>query len=451
MIRVVSVVMSVVLIAWSFYGGDLIGGGPGFGWTQGMVLIGGIFLAITCLANIKWNAGVLAIYLSAGLTLLLAELILRPILGPRYFGVFELDAHSLYKLVPNTTREYNRQSVNEKGYVTYRVNSDGFRGEEISKKGDQKRIVVYGDSFIHAEFSELRDTFAERLEEKLSQRLGSEVEVVNGGVAGYGPDQIIRRMEKELVWLEPDLIVAGIFAGNDFGDLVRSKLYKLDENGGLESNKFVVSDNIKSNMALARSELLIKKILRQVARSQRLTQQVESARTQSRQNRIASSLIQNEKEYREYILGSDNVVVELASDPYNADVSLTPNSDSAMYKKNLMDRVIERMKHVSDELSIPLVLLIIPHPMDVLGGIHDSGEVDQEIYPEYEPEALTDVLMRIAEKHNIDSINLFDVFRQRDAAKLYFRGGDDHWNALGQEVAADVVADFLVSNTQALE
>jgi len=451
MVRGVSVVISLALVSWSFYGGDLIGGGAGFGWTQGVILIGGIVLALSCLAKVNWNASVLAIYLSAGLTLLMAELLLRPMLGPRYFGVFELDPYYLYKPIPNVTREYNRQSVNKKGYIKYQINSDGFRGEEIVQGRDHTRIVIYGDSFIHAQFSVLKDTFAEQLEGKLTLRLGKDVEVINAGVAGYGPDQIIRRMEKELLWLEPDLIVVGVFAGNDYGDLIRNKLYKLDDNGELQQNNFIVSEEIKRKMALARGELLLKKILRDVARSVRLNEQRKDEKVQSGRKRVESFLKQNSKEFQEYIAEGDNIVRILASDPYNADVSLTPDSNSAVYKKKLMARVIERMKEITDNLSIPLVLLIIPHPMDVLNGVHDSGEVDRQAYPEYRPEALTNTLQRIADEHNIDSVNLFDIYQQRDAAQLYFSGGDDHWNELGQEVAAEEVTNYLISRELLLE
>jgi len=54
-------------------------------------------------------------------------------------------------------------------------------------------------------------------------------------------------------------------------------------------------------------------------------------------------------------------------------------------------------------------------------------------------------LQRIADVHKIDSVNLFDVYQQRDAAELYFSGGDDHWDELGQEVVAEEVAGFLIS------
>lgn len=443
--------ISLALIAWSFYGGDLIGGGPGFGWTQAVILIGGIVLALSCLAKVNWNASVLAIYVSAGLTLFMAELLLRPILGPRYFGVMELDEYYLYKPIPYVTREYNRQSINEKGYVKYQINSDGFRGEEIVQGSDHTRIVIYGDSFIHAEFSALKDTFTEQLEGKLSRQLGKDVEVVNAGVAGYGPDQIIRRIERELPWLEPDLIVAAVFAGNDYGDLIRSKLYKLDDKGKLQQNNFIVSEEIKRKVSLAREELLLKKILRKVAQSTRLDKERKDRKAQSGQDRVESYLEQNSNEFQEYIIEGDNIVRELSRDPYNADVSLTPDSYSAVYKKKLMARVIEKMKEITDKQSTPLVLLIIPHPMDVLKGVHDSGEVDRQTYPEYRPEELTDTIQRIADEHNIDNVNLFDIYQQRDAAKFYFKGGDDHWNELGQKVAAEEVASYLISRGLLLE
>jgi len=445
-VRVVSVAISLALIACAFYGGALIGGGVGFGWTQGFVLAAGIALGLSCLAKVQWNAMILVVYISGGLTLLIAEVLLSSLLGPRYFGVFELHPRYLYQLVPNSTREYNRQAINEKGRILYQINSKGFRGEEFVPGDAHRRIVVYGDSFIHAEFSVLKDTFTEQLEVNLSERLGKDVEIVNAGVAGYGPDQVVRRMEDELPWLKPDLVVVGIFAGNDYGDLIRSKLYKLDEHDELQENSFVVSEEIKRRRSLSREGLLLKMIVRDAVRSvkKRIEQRGEE-RAQNGRMRVNSFLRQNINEFEEYIIDGDNTVRELASDPYNADVSLKPLSSSAVYKKLLMSRVVKRMKDVAGKQSVPLVLLIIPHPMDVLNGAHDSGEVDLKAYPEYRPEALTDALQQIADDNNIPSLNLFDIYQQHDAAKLYYSGGDDHWNELGQEVAAKALAQHMVT------
>lgn len=437
--------LSIFLIAWAIYGGDLIGGGFGFGWSQTALLASGLLLALSCLLSAKWTGGLLAMYLSVGATLFVAEIALRPILGPRYFGVFELDPDALYKLAPNTSRAYNRQSIMEEGYITYQINSHGFRGEELRRSEEGKRVVVYGDSFIHAEFSSLNDSFTEQLEQQLSKKNDRQIEVVNAGVAGYGPDQIVRRMEKELEWLQPDLVIAGIFVGNDFGDLVRNKLYRLNENDDLRINEYVVSDDILRKMALSRGELLLKKILRSVIRNLKPVDEAPERDNQWKLASIERGLEQNTREFKEFI-GGDNEVVELASDPYNGDVSMTPDSPSAVYKRKLMARVTEKMKSVAADNDVPLLLMIIPHPMDVLGGKHDSGSVDQQKYPQYNPETLTDTMQAIADKYDINAVNLFDVFRQQDANRLYFRGGDDHWNEQGQRLAAEFVAQYVITH-----
>jgi hypothetical protein len=160
--------------------------------------------------------------------LVLAELVLRATLSHRYYSAVQLDSRYLYHLVPNARRAYRHAPINGGHEVVYRVNAHGFRGPELAKEtSDLTRIVVYGDSFIHAEFTELQETFAKQLE-AIDGENEPEYEVVNAGVAGYGPDQVLRRLEDELGWLKPDLLIVAIFAGNDFGDLVRNKLYRLE-------------------------------------------------------------------------------------------------------------------------------------------------------------------------------------------------------------------------------
>ena len=41
-------------------------------------------------------------------------------------------------------------------------------------------------------------------------------------------------------------------------------------------------------------------------------------------------------------------------------------------------------------------------------------------------------------------VSLFDAFSNNDPDSLYFDGGDDHWNAAGQRLAAEIVAEHLI-------
>src|SRR5208282_2438668 len=120
-----------------------------------------------------------------------------------------------------------------------------------------------GDSFIQGDFSRTEDTFTERLKAHLSEKMGNRVEVVNAGVAGYGPDQELRRMETELPVLKPNLVIVAIFAGNDFGDLLRDKLYRLSSDGSLQDNPSeFLDDAIVRDMTQSRSEPILRKMVR---------------------------------------------------------------------------------------------------------------------------------------------------------------------------------------------
>jgi len=445
LVRPVSLLISLGLIAWASSDDPSIGGATGFGWTQGALLGVGVLLAASCLAPHSWNARALAAVLSTALTLGVAELGLRMLVSSRYTPPFQLDERTLYALVPGAHREHRLAAINGGARIPYRINAAGFRGEELDPRHAALRIVVYGDSFVQGEFSTLPNTFAERLERHLSEQLGAPVEVVNAGVAGYGPDQILRKMEAELESLEPELVVVALFAGNDFGDLVRNKLYRLDSSGKLLENHFVIAPSLRRQMETARSQLLLKRILRDAVQGVTgVSDPNLPDESSSPGEKMEWYLEHDRREYREYVVEGDDVVRELMRDPYNADVSLTPDSESARYKIQLMDAVLARIKQLADGHRVPLLLALIPDPIDV--GGHETGEVDPRSYPEHEPGGLTQILARSAARHGIPYVDLFGTFRERGGTDLYFRGLDDHWNDLGQDLAAETVAGVIASS-----
>jgi len=99
---------------------------------------------------------------------------------------------------------------------------------------------------IQASYSLLPDTYSEKLETKLSQNLKINIEVINAGVNGYGPDQISLRLADELDWLKPDIVIISIFTDNDFGDLLRNNIYRLDKANQLVLNKYVLSQDVRN-------------------------------------------------------------------------------------------------------------------------------------------------------------------------------------------------------------
>ncbi|TFG92056.1 MAG: hypothetical protein E4H11_09955, partial [Myxococcales bacterium] len=405
----------------------------------------GLSLGASLLAPAEWNARALTLVVSTLLGLGVAELALQSLVGARYARPFRQDARVLYRLAPGAVSEHMRAAVNGGERIRHRINEAGFRGDELRADPRDVRIVVYGDSFIQAVFSMQGNTFADRLENRLSTRIGASVEVVNAGVAGYGPDQILRKMQDELPELRPDLVLVAIFAGNDFGDLLRNKLYRLDPDGGLRENHPTLAPDLEASLALAGREFILKRLARDGLGTLRAFASTEARGLASMtpSERMDLFLEQRRKEYLENVVQGDDVVRNLTSDTYDADVSLTPDADSARYKIELMEGILVLIRDLAARIPVDLALVLIPHPLDV--GGHETGEVDRVRYPNYDSRRPTAIVERIAAQHGIAHLNLFEPFAERGASELFFRGFDDHWNDRGQDVAAELVADFLVS------
>jgi len=93
---------------------------------------------------------------------------------------------------------------------TYQINSLGLRGEEVGRFRTGMRLSTLGNSCTFGWGVSYRNTFAERLE-ALSD---NGCEVINGGVPGYSSFQGKCFFEKELIRLQPDIVLI-LFAWND--------------------------------------------------------------------------------------------------------------------------------------------------------------------------------------------------------------------------------------------
>jgi len=166
-----------------------------------------------------------------------AEWLLRS-WAPQAGFVYRLDPRCHYTLAPGTRKLHRNSAPNGGRRVLFVVNSDGFRGDEL-RSGPGLRVLVYGDSFVEADYTPLPETFTKRLEARLASALAQDVEVVNAGVTGYGPDQALRRFGDEAARLRPAAAILVVYAGSDFGDVFRNRLYRLDGGRLVEGGGFV--------------------------------------------------------------------------------------------------------------------------------------------------------------------------------------------------------------------
>jgi len=374
---------------------------------------------------------------SVAVALVCCEFALRLFVGPYYAGVYRIHDAWLFEHVPGARRIERVRLDGSDRLVEFDVNSDGFRGPELRPAGAAKRVMVYGDSFVAAKATPYDETFVARLGRRVADALGADVEAVNAGVVGYGPDQELLRMESDLPVFRPDLVVVALCAENDYGDLVRDRLFELDENGALARRRPAIPQNVRDAYAAARSGLVLTKLVRKT---------IDGFGASGRATgESVGDAYGPEEELEDCAFEHQTAVVERNPDVMwridhpDADVRLEPDSASARHKIRLMSAVLEAMRDAARARGVPLLFVVVPSAPDVCAR-YDRDVADARQWPHYRPENLTEPLERICGALGAPCVGLFAPFRARGADALYFHGGDTHWNSDGQALAAELAA-----------
>ena len=451
-VKVALIGVGALLVGYAVSDHPLYGGEPGFGQSQAAIAAAGGALALCCLLSAEAAGRVLLVALTSLVMLGIAEISGEILLGPRYRPIFQPDDRLIFKFIPGRHSVMTRSAVNGGVTVAHRINTDGFRGEELQPAGSGLRVVVYGDSFIHAAYTADEATFTAQLGRLLESRLSGKVEAVNAGVSSYGPDQISLKMEGELPRLRPDLAVVAIFAGNDYGDLLRDKMFRLGPDGALLENRWALDPKVRTWFELGQRESILKRAARGTLASLRRAHGGREAGSEGARYEdftdIDALLAEAGREYRSFVVERNDIVTNTHLDYYSADVSLAPNGASARYKIALMEAVLRRIRDVAAASGVPLVFVFIPHPADVAGQ-YDDWKVDRVRFPDYDGRNQTAPLERSARSLDVPFVSLYDAFRAADASALYYHAGDDHWNDAGQRLAAELV-DRYVSDRRLL-
>ncbi|MEA3444477.1 MAG: acyltransferase family protein [Bacteroidota bacterium] len=121
------------------------------------------------------------------------------------------DSRTIYSLIPNKTTHLRYNNYD----YTVKTNSHGFNSPEINlahKDSDIYRIFVIGDAFSMPEGLPYKKAYPFLLEQKLQDKFPEKnIEVINGGVTGYGPNEMYAFCNKYIEIVKPDLIINQIF------------------------------------------------------------------------------------------------------------------------------------------------------------------------------------------------------------------------------------------------
>jgi hypothetical protein len=165
-------------------------------------------------------SSLLALVVSVFFCLLAAEVLIR-VARPQARltiepgGLYVPDPPGRYRLSPG----YRGKIFNRVEYSNaIRINQQGLRGPELEESSkDQFRILAIGDSFIFGVGVEDNETFVARLADHLEME-GLDVESLNAGIPAFGVPDAVGWFERHGTALEADVVVLGIFLGNDLVD-----------------------------------------------------------------------------------------------------------------------------------------------------------------------------------------------------------------------------------------
>ncbi len=412
-------------------GADLLpGAAPGLGGSQKLLVGAGLLLAAVAQwipGRICEAAAVLA--LSSAVCLASAEAFLWIFRAGERYEPYRAHPTWLWEHIPGFSRFIPGPDGEP---VWVRVNRDGHLGPE--EGGGRPRVVVYGDSFAAAEEVDEEARFSAQLARALQASWGAGVEVVNAGVRSYGPDQELLRMEADFRASAPDVAVVVLYAGNDFGDMIRNGLLRLDAHGSLVFHPVRLEPGFASALAMnSRGPALLRLWRKARAEWERKTPR-QSERDAA--ERVDFALAATRDRFRRYQAGGGEFRFD--HDRFNADVALEPGSESARAAIALLGALLRRMRERAEASGASLVSVGIPFVLDVCPE-HPFGRIERERFPAYTPAGLTNLLSDTARAADVPHVDLYPTFAASDGCRWYFRT-DDHWNAGAQAEAARLVA-----------
>jgi hypothetical protein len=136
--------------------------------------------------------------------------------------MFDIDRGARFRNKPGASVVHDSGEL----HATYTINSQGVRGTQVygPPPPDRTRLLCIGDSFTFGWGVEAGQAFPALLNAGKSAA-GLPIESINAGVIGYGTSHEVAWMHEYGWGLQPKIVVAGFFVGNDVTDVMRDMIY----------------------------------------------------------------------------------------------------------------------------------------------------------------------------------------------------------------------------------
>jgi lysophospholipase L1-like esterase len=310
-----------------------------------------------------------------------------------------------YRNKPNC--EYEFKITERDTPVKHQFNECGFRADNacLTRNPDTVRIVGIGDSFTLGASTEYSKTYLKVAESELKSKLSSGIEVINGGVSGWGIVDYSIWLDEILLKHDPQVVTIGLLP-NDIFDLTEREVKRMDRSIGKES------------LGLAPDKVLWWRIKKQLEKSMFV-------------NFVAHLFLSNDTfysiVYRARAKTEDSYLKKTYSEVWRKKIQLTEQILSSMVKR-------------ANDKSAKLVVILIPQRAQAMLVSHPdtSPLLDIKKFPEE--------IKIIGRKLSISVIDFLTVLETHAKPTSLYYPLDGHLTPVGQVILGRFVSKELSQN-----
>lgn len=330
-------------------------------------------------------------------------------------------------------------------------NQFGFNDRDYSleKDADQFRLLVVSDSFNWAGGKE--GNYTALLEKKFINYYGQhQVDVINVGYPGTHTGEQLAMLKKYGLQYNPDLVVLGFFAGNDFRDAD-------PERKRIIVNGIYLDIDRKDELIIFGYPIIGKsRLLMFLQQKYKVYQELQKAKHDSAQL-FRSSLVASlnlasapivEREQSPGILSNEAFLrVEKSRLKFCKirDLLEGKRDDHINY---IFDSISE-MQALLKSRNIKLIVAIYPDEYQVNDRLLNEifAEYDDLQRESYNITCQQEILQKYLEANGIPYIDMLERFRLEQNTRPLYLLREPHWNSEGNQLAADMLFDYLVKDT----
>ena len=351
---------------------------------------------------------------------------------------------------PNCSYTFRRKALDGEATISYTINSDGMRGDEVQPKELHKsRILLIGDSYIEAK----QVAEPHMVSKQLEKMFADSVEVLQHGFSSWSPLLELNWLLKKGLSLEPDLVVLYLYyndfyAGNNVGDSGYWPFTQFDEKDYPVRFQFDETNPYQKRnpVHLLWRDIENWQLLKSLSYAKRHAALVKSLPADSLPSILA--LASNAFQYRYDTQDFEGNL--LFSSRWDL---LALMRDTSLWSGELRERVdlslqlVKRMQVLLEQQDIAFIVSLIPYPWQLV----NEGEAGKAAINwqgvQFEESGLQLQVSAFCENEKIRYLDLYSYFKAYKAAhpneQLYFTL-DRHWNEKGHAVAAESLFDFII-------